>query len=398
MLRRNKTHASRSPDRGPEDRMPSNDPGTGMNLASFIAQAEQEIVADSVAFSRTLAPFSQADEKRVVDHIPQMLRAISADLQRPQSRASSIAKSQGIAAGAYQITDADEHGQQRAQNGLSIEQLMAEYRALRSSVLRLWAERFEPDRNTIADIGRFNEALDQAVAESVRGYAAETESRRQIFLAALGHDLRGPLNAVTLTASAILRHELPQIAAHTAVLSRSAKRMATLLETLLEYNIVSLGGGMILARSNVDLEQECREELDILRAAFHHTPIELRSQGNCHGDFDASRIREALGNLISNAAKHGVQKQPVRVSLEGTDAAVNLTVTNAVEEHIPDAELELLFEPLRRRPVKAHTADRNSLGLGLFITKEIAKAHGGNATVQCSGTTIDFTIFMLKAA
>lgn len=370
-----------------------------MRLANFIEHAQDDIVAEAIAFARTITAISQAEVSVLRNHIPEMLQQISADLRTAQSRAESIAKSRGQAAAAHLYSEADGHGLQRAHVGLNIDQLVAEYRALRSSVLRLWTQRFPPEPEALGDMVRFNEAIDQAIAESVRTFGKETEDRRQYFLAALGHDLRSPLSAVTLTASALALGKTqggPQLEAYTQVLSRSADRMTKLLESLLNYNLVGLGRRMVLNRAPVDLAGECAQEVEILRAAFPHRDIDLTISGDCRGHFDASRMREALTNLVSNAARHGVASEPVQVTLLGSDDAVELSVANAVHAPMSASELALLFEPLRRGAAKAAAGERASLGLGLFITQEIAQAHGGNVSAVCEGRRICFTVSVPK--
>jgi hypothetical protein len=120
-----------------------------MKLADFIDFAKDEILADAVA---------------------KALEAISADLRTAQSRTESIDKSHGLAPATAidQASAAETHGLLRARSGLQIEQVFAEYRALRSSVLRLLSEAAPPGREAVRDVGRFNEAIDQALAESVR--------------------------------------------------------------------------------------------------------------------------------------------------------------------------------------------------------------------------------------
>lgn len=161
-----------------------------MQLAKFVEGAAEEILQEAVAFARTLDPLKDLPEVELRNHIPKLLQAITADLGSVQSRRESIAKSRGEAAAPAHETAAQTHGLQRAHRGLTIAQVVAEYRALRSSVLRLWGEAHPPDKDAIRDIGRFNEAIDQAVAESVQFYAAEKERWQQIFLGILGHDLR----------------------------------------------------------------------------------------------------------------------------------------------------------------------------------------------------------------
>lgn len=360
-----------------------------MDLTTFIESASEAILREAITFARTIPCISGADEEQLRDHLGPILQVIAADMRGSQSRAASIAKSRGRSAAGKAETDADEHGLQRAKSGLDIEQLIAEYRSLRSSVLRLWSERHPPNPTAVVDISRFNEAVDQAIAESVRAFAKETETRRQLFIAALGHDLRGPLNAVMLSAQAIALQQPDKLPIFTEVLLRSADRMAALLESLLDFNVVGLGGSIALQMAPVDLRAECLDELQVLQAANPRAKFEVTGDGQCFGAFDASRIREALSNLVNNAIRHGSPQQPVQIQIQGRTDSVRVTVSNQVEELIPPADLPLLFEPLTRRSAQRST-ERTSLGLGLFITKEIAAAHGGAASAAIDGTTISF--------
>ncbi|WP_179283470.1 sensor histidine kinase [Bordetella genomosp. 9] len=367
-----------------------------MRLDAFIEAEMQAIVEEAVAFARTIASLTEEDEAEVRNHIPKILENIARDLRTAQSEAASIAKSRGEAA-ARLGTDADIHGLQRAKIGLSIAQVLAEYRALRSSVLRLWLEKCTPDEDSIRDVGRFNEAIDEAISESVRAFVTETENRRQLFLAALGHDLRGPLHAITLATNAIAIAGQQKSAKLIDVLKKGTSRIAELLDSLLDFNLIGLGGRMTLNKATADLQQHCEEELYLSRAASPGVSIEFVASGNCEGEFDASRMREALGNLLSNAIKHGIACQPILVELRGTPDAIHLTVSNAIDGTIPASELALLFEPMRRRAGKSQSNERSHLGLGLFITKEIAKAHGGDVTATCDRNQISFTLSIPRA-
>jgi len=234
-----------------------------MNIATFIELSREQILAESVAYARTILALQDEDEAVLRNHLPRVLEAISADLRTSQSRTESIEKSHGLASasGEGHETAAETHGLVRARGGLHIEQLVAEYRVLRSCVLRLWSEASLPDPDALQDAGRFNEAVDQAIAESVRVYSAEVERWRAIFLGVLGHDLRGPLNAIVMSGELLAQVAPPELASPTATLKRSAARMASLLDSLLEYNRAGLGSGMAIQRLPVDLEATCSEEL-----------------------------------------------------------------------------------------------------------------------------------------
>ncbi len=96
-------------------------------------------------------------------------------------------------------TEAETHAFLRARSGFTINQLAAEYRSLRASVLHLWTKACEPSAIDPRDVYRFNEAIDQAVVESVAFFSAQIENERNLFLGMLGHDMRGPLQVIQLT-------------------------------------------------------------------------------------------------------------------------------------------------------------------------------------------------------
>lgn len=244
---------------------------------------------------------------------------------------------------------------------------------------------------------RFNEAVDQAVAESVAFFHAEVEHWRALLLGVVGHDLRGPLNAVLLT-SEVLMHQ----AAHTSFspyaesIARSAKRMGALLDSLLEYNKASLGMGMVLHRADGDLVKACEDELSLARASLPDREITFRSPAACHLDLDVSRVREALANLVFNAAQHGVPGSPIGVAVDQGPDKVYVSVTNA-SDPIDPTTLQGLFEPLRQRRSERPGRQSRNLGLGLFIVRTIARAHGGDATAEMLDGHLRFTISLPRA-
>lgn len=365
-----------------------------MLIAHFIEHAEDEILAEAVAYARTLISLKDEGERVLRDHLPKILEAISADLRTAQSRTESIQKSHGNVLGERTVsrTAAETHGVLRARSGLHVEQLAAEFRALRSSVLRLWGVSCVQDADSVRDVGRFNEAVDQAFAESLREYAAEVERWQQIFLGVLGHDLRGPLNAVSLTAEIMARRAPEALAGPAAMLTRGTRRMAVLLDSLLEYNRAGLGAGMEIQTAPGDLGTMCAEELETLRSALPYARISLSVRGNTQMEFDNSRMCEVLHNLVTNAVKHGLHPEPVTVDVEGNDLSIRVSVQNAVAQSIPPSEIERLFDPLRRGTDDRPRTDRSHLGLGLFIARQIARAHGGDVTGHSTPRTICFTL------
>jgi len=373
-----------------------------MRLATFIETNAERIIAAAEDFCTTLQPAARhLDAKALRDHLPNILDAIIKDLRTAQTPAEARLKSLGQAPlleGAAE-TASQTHAMLRAKSGFGISQMVSEYRALRSSVLRLWLTPGQVlDDDSFADMERFNEAIDQALAESVAHFAVEADRWRHIFLAVLGHDLRGPLNAVLLTAELLSRlsSDAPTTA-HTKRLIRSGKRMQDLLDSLLDYSRSSLGQGIAIRRSQVDLAAELEEELEVVRAALPGRQIDLVVSGKTEGEFDSSRVRESLANLVFNAARYGPEGTAISVDLCGSEGKVVLSVTNQGEP-IPDALLPSLFEPLRRghgEPPAEPSEDssgRSNLGLGLFIVHEVAVAHGGGVEVASGAGTTVFTV------
>ena len=273
-------------------------------------------------------------------------------------------------------------------------QVYAEYRALRSCVLRLWTEQHAFADDAEHDLIRFNEAIDQAVQESVTSYEDEVEHLRQLFLGVLSHDLRGPLNAIKLTTSLIEMQAQGPVVRSAAVLNKSVKRMATLLDSLLEMNRANLGAGMPLERSTTDLGLQCQAEIDMLQVAYSGSRLHVTAHGDLTGNFDSSRVREALSNLVTNAVKHAANKDDVAIDLTGDEDTVRIAIENAGE--IPSSDAHALFEPLRRGSGAHQSNERSNLGLGLFITRQIARAHGGDVELHSESGRVRFTLVLPK--
>jgi signal transduction histidine kinase len=354
-------------------------------LADFIERYSETIVESAIGFAKSIDLGKPLDDAELCDHLPEIIAAIAVDLRTPQNRDEEIRKSEGRApATKGWRAAAASHALNRAQSGYSIAHLVSEYRALRASVLRAWVESPDWDSRSHQDITRFNEAIDEAVAEAVSHYEDEVERWRNIFLAILGHELRSPLSAIVMTAQIIARQagDAP-IATAASRLIRSGEHMRELLDKLLVYNRTQLGMGLDIDKGDVDLAKECMEEIEMLQASMPRSRIHFRSPESLRGMFDSGRVREALANLVANAQKYGAREGEISVDLRAEGRSAVLAVQN-VGEDIPPQILPLLFDPLRRSGVCSTESERSSLGLGLFIVDQIAKAHGG--TVQAEST------------
>lgn len=371
-----------------------------MRLADFIEHRMPEILAEWDSFAATLLPAAQrCDAVSLRDHAEQILRIVAADLRSPQTEAAREAKAKGAALRLFPeaLTAAEIHAVQRAGGGFTLQQLIAEYRALRAGVLRLWLREGMPGPDTLEDMVRFNEAIDQAVAESADHFAREVDRWRHVFLGVLGHDLRGPLNAILLTARLIAGLNGGSPASEpTLRLIQSGERMRELLDDLLDFNRSALELGIPVQRAPCELKAVCEQELELQRAAFPAAAIEFASDGAGAGHWDPSRIKQMLANLVSNAARHGASGRPIRVVLRDRAHSVRLSVENEGPAIAP-AMLDTLFEPLRRGAHGNEGRDPSHLGLGLFIVKEIAQAHQGTVAVESAPGRTAFIVEMPKA-
>jgi signal transduction histidine kinase len=372
-----------------------------MRLADFILANREPILVEWEAFARTCTPASGTmDVVALRDHADQMLTAIAADLQAPQDRFEQSEKSKGRAGleDPDATTAAEEHGAGRAESGFSVEQMVAEYRALRASVIRLWTEeQGELTPSDVEDLTRFNEAIDQSLAESVTEYNQELEQSKEIFLAILGHDLRTPVGAIYTSARFML--DLDELEEpHRTLLARiegSAARTIRMVEDLLDFTRSRLGGGIPVVRAGANLGRIVRDVVEEISAAHPACRIEVDTRGVERGEWDPARLSQALSNLIGNAVQHGAEGTTVQVGISGDDEQVAIAVHNRGAA-IPSDQIDGIFNPMKTRasPHKAASAG-GGLGLGLYIVERIVSAHDGRIQVEsseASGTT--FTILL----
>ena len=375
-----------------------------MRLAEFILANCEAILAEWETFARTCVPASGSmDVPALRDHAALMLNAIAADLAQPQSSREQSEKSRGRAPAAVAgapATAAEEHGAGRAKSGFTVVQMVAEYRALRASVIRLWTrEQGQLGPDDIDDLTRFNEAIDQSLTESVARFDDDVEKAKETFLAILGHDLRTPLGAIGTSASFMLETgdlEEP----HRTLAARiagSAKRTLAMVGDLLDFTRSHLGGGIPVERVETSLGRVVHEVVNELSAAHPGRKIRVESRGETRGRWDPARLGQAISNLVGNAVQHGAEGTTVTVAVGGDEREAVVAVHNRGTV-IPSHRLDGIFNPLcaREAPRNATAAGpTGSLGLGLYIAERIVSAHGGRIDVESSeerGTT--FTVYL----
>jgi signal transduction histidine kinase len=217
-----------------------------------------------------------------------------------------------------------------------------------------------------------------------------------MFLAILGHDLRNPLNSVMMSAQVLsvapgLDADSLQVASY---ISAGAAAMSGMISDLLVFAASGLGAAMPLSPAAMDAGLLCREVVDEMRAAYPTRALRYEARGDLAGEWDAARLRQVISNLLANAVQHGGEGGPVDLTARGESPDVLLAVRNGGPPIPPDV-LPTIFEPLVRGPSAESQRQRRpgSIGLGLYIAREVVKAHGGTIDVESSaGAGTVFTV------
>jgi two-component system, sensor histidine kinase and response regulator len=275
--------------------------------------------------------------------------------------------------------------------------------AARTPVVLLTAYELDPRALEKAHVmGAVDYLLKPIAPELLRGkvealialYRSEKEVRRRgdalaakdRGIAMLAHDLQNPLASIVMSARQVRGAHLDDRERGAMDrISRGAARMSQMVRDLTDYAHAG-NGAMPISPAPMDLGALCREVADDLRASDPVRPIDLDTAGDLTGQWDRSRLHQALSNLLGNAVKHGAGAIAIRAG----GAADNVDV--AVHNDGPPIAPHLL--PVIFRPFERGDGNRPGLGLGLYIVSEIARAHRG--TVSVVSSTEDGTTFVLQ--
>ncbi|WP_224245752.1 sensor histidine kinase [Hyalangium gracile] len=230
----------------------------------------------------------------------------------------------------------------------------------------------------------------------------EAELRRsasfeQQLIGIVSHDLRNPLNAITLSAQVLLRGEelTERQAKSVARLISAAERATRMTRDLLDFTQARFGRGIPIERKALDFHATVRQALEEVQAAHPERVIDFHCQGEGEGAWDGDRLTQVVTNLVSNALAYSPQGTPVRVETRGAEHEVLLRVHNQGPPIAPEL-LPQLFEPMRRGSEQANAG--RSIGLGLFIVDSIVRAHGGRIEVRSlEGEGTAFTVHLPRS-
>jgi len=383
-----------------------------MNLSEFITKHREEILQEFEDFARSHADSGlRMDVVALRDDADGILDAIALDLRQPQSRAQQERKGKGDAPSspADPVTSAGSHGAGRAARNFSLDETVAEFRALRASVLRLWrgADDTEADEAKLDDINRFHEAIDQALAESIERYSLElarlrheraaeadrvakhVSQARSDFLRTVSHEMRTPLNAISGYRSLLLKGNYgPTTQAQKHVLGRmnlAEEDLLGFIEGILEFQragektpdhemeevaVQDAIEGMRPTVEPVAMEKEVVFDIDLGGIGARNARIRV----------DRTKLRQVLEILILNALAVSPRGGRVWLDCVETPDEVCLRVHDN-GPGIPSHELEGIFEAFAKfAPGLAR--EPGDVGLALAISQKLIEGMGGRLTAE----------------
>jgi signal transduction histidine kinase len=373
-----------------------------MKLSDFIRSHAKEIVQEWEDFARTCLPAASAmDNARLRDHVVELVAFIADDMDSAQSSFEQREKAQGRGPDPEGDSEAEVHAIMRATDGFTIDQVIAEFRALRASILRLRTK--EPTTQPqVAELTRFNESIDQMLSESVVRHTKiivdnlrQASRERDEFIATVSHELRGPVAAISNCSDVLKASGTndPKVARVADMLSRQTGHLARLLEDLLDLARISRER-IILKPETADIRKCVQDAVDantellaqngqVLKVDMPSVPVTVH--------IDCTRITQVVSNLVNNASKYSPSASTIQVSLSTEmDRAVIRVIDNGVG--IEADLLPHMFEAFHEHQVT--DLERHGLGIGLWLSRQLVEMQGGTITVHSegSGTGAEFCV------
>lgn len=249
---------------------------------------------------------------------------------------------------------------------------------------RQWSE---AERDFAVTIGHI---VSMAVEVRERVGAEQIARFSEFFMGVLSHDLRNPLGSIRSAAELLLETDGDEARQRTTQrIVRNTDRMSRMIDQLLDFTRIRSGGGLPTHLGSVDLADVARQVASELATEVGDR-IDIQTQGDPVGLFDADRMWQMLSNLVANAVEHGAPDERVRLVVNGDDAdRVIIEVSN--RGSMPPSLVSVVFDPFRRHDTKPRHR-KSGLGLGLFIAHEIVAAHAGSITVGTDVNNVTFRV------
>ncbi len=228
-----------------------------------------------------------------------------------------------------------------------------------------------------------------AVERAALAEKARLQEFQERFIGILGHDLRNPLAAIDYGAGLLQRRATDPATRRTIDRMRtSSLRMSRMIEQILDLTRARLGGGLELKRTRLDIAEMLMRIVDELRAIHPSAILDVRCSA-LEGEWDEDRLEQVFSNIIGNAIVYGDPSKPISIEGRNEDSLVSVVVHN-YGKPIPEDLQPTLFDAFRRGHGDGQSSKTEGLGLGLYISNEVVKAHGGRIEVRSNlaeGTT-----------
>lgn len=239
------------------------------------------------------------------------------------------------------------------------------------------------------------ESLRDELAQISNSRTADTNRARTALLAMLGHDLRDPLQSISVAAQMLARSD-DKGARMGERIRTSSQRMQRLISQVLDLSRLQGGLGLGIQPVLCNLSPIVEELVDETRLAHPHAKLDPQIDENLETVADGDRIAQVIANLLSNACKHGTPDVPITVTACAVDEQIRISVTNGGEPISAD-QREQLFAPFKSQSL-GKSRNRSGLGLGLYIAHQIVISHGGEIEVVCDAGKVRFTVVLPNLA
>lgn len=244
-------------------------------------------------------------------------------------------------------------------------------------------------------------AGDLSIAEKLRvelmelclNRASEIDRMRQRLIAVLGHDLRNPLQSISM-AAAMLSSNDSRTAELRQHITNSSGRMERLISQILEMSRLQAGAGITVQCVPTDFSRLVADIVNETCLAYPGLAIETAIAPEIMAHIDPDRMAQVVANLLSNARHHGAQGRPVQVRLSQDETVITLAVINEAD-FLSEERLGTLFTPFKQPPPE-HGRNKSGLGIGLYISQAIVLAHGGTIDVSQAGGRVTFRVCITR--
>jgi len=369
-------------------------PAAAPPLADFLRENSAYILARWLDAIRDCTPISQLSQAALVDHAPLVVQCLADAVQAIAADRWAEIPSEGALRRALA----------RLGERFDLKQVVTELSLLRHILVELVWERRPLIERRLREIQDLGWALDAAIRQSVEAHTFARQRALEAFdqlreqaasvaqrkdealerdvLGVVSHDMRTPLTTIKLSTDVLFRDESVRGRHGPTVerLRRNTVALERLVADLLDFTRMRAGLDLSVERRPTDLAALCREVVAEAQMAHPAQRIALECTGDCRGAWDSDRLLQALSNLVSNACQHGSPGAPVAVRCSGTSDGVRVDIESQGPPIAPELQRHM-FEPFRRGE-RSDQASKRGYGLGLFITREIVRAHAGAIRVD----------------